>query len=76
MALADPFGTFGGARSSCPYDNLQDDMSDQTDVLQGTLDLLILRTLALEASTAEIGEALLSRHFDRKHGAGAYYGQD
>jgi transcriptional regulator len=28
--------------------NLGDSMSDQTDLLQGTLDLLILRTLALE----------------------------
>jgi L-ribulose-5-phosphate 4-epimerase len=33
------------------------------------------RTLAMEASVDEIGEALLRRHFDRKHGSGAYYGQ-
>jgi L-ribulose-5-phosphate 4-epimerase len=32
-------------------------------------------TIALEANVAEIGEALLVRHFDRKHGVGAYYGQ-
>ena len=33
-----------------PYANLQESggVSDQTDVLQGTLDLLIMRTLALE----------------------------
>ena len=36
---------------------------------------MAFRTLAIEASTAEIGEELLARHFDRKHGAGAYYGQ-
>jgi L-ribulose-5-phosphate 4-epimerase len=37
---------------------------------------MAFRTLVLEASVAEIGEELLARHFDRKHGAGAYYGQD
>ncbi len=36
---------------------------------------MAFRTLAIDAETAEIGEALLARHFDRKHGAGAYYGQ-
>jgi L-ribulose-5-phosphate 4-epimerase len=33
------------------------------------------RTLSLEAGTAAIDEALLERHFRRKHGPGAYYGQ-
>ena len=33
------------------------------------------RTLALEPGAGSIGEALLSRHFDRKHGPTAYYGQ-
>jgi L-ribulose-5-phosphate 4-epimerase len=32
-------------------------------------------TIALEAGVTQIGEELLGRHFDRKHGAGAYYGQ-
>jgi L-ribulose-5-phosphate 4-epimerase len=36
---------------------------------------MAFRTLAIEASTSEIGGKLLARHFDRKHGAGAYYGQ-
>ena len=36
---------------------------------------MAFRTLVIEASTSEIGEELLARHFDRKHGAGAYYGQ-
>ena len=36
---------------------------------------MAFRTLAIEASTAQIGPELLSRHFDRKHGTGAYYGQ-
>ena len=36
---------------------------------------IAFRTLVIEGSTAEIGEELLARHFDRKHGAGAYYGQ-
>lgn len=36
---------------------------------------MAFRTLVIDAETAEIGEALLARHFDRKHGAGAYYGQ-
>jgi hypothetical protein len=29
----------------------------------------------IEGSASEIGGELLARHFDRKHGAGAYYGQ-
>jgi L-ribulose-5-phosphate 4-epimerase len=31
--------------------------------------------IALEPAIGDIGEALLRRHFDRKHGPGAYYGQ-
>jgi L-ribulose-5-phosphate 4-epimerase len=37
---------------------------------------LAIRTLAIDPTATSIGEELLSRHFDRKHGAGAYYGQD
>jgi L-ribulose-5-phosphate 4-epimerase len=33
------------------------------------------RTLAIDADTARIGEPLQRRHFLRKHGPGAYYGQ-
>jgi L-ribulose-5-phosphate 4-epimerase len=33
------------------------------------------RTLALEPETGGIAEVLLARHFDRKHGPKAYYGQ-
>jgi L-ribulose-5-phosphate 4-epimerase len=33
------------------------------------------RTLSLDPEAPDIGEALLRRHFDRKHGPGAYYGQ-
>lgn len=33
------------------------------------------RTLALEPSVAPIGDDLRARHFGRKHGPGAYYGQ-
>lgn len=33
------------------------------------------RTLALESGIGSIGEALRTRHFQRKHGPGAYYGQ-
>jgi len=36
---------------------------------------MAFRTLLIEAATAEIDPALLSRHFDRKHGRSAYYGQ-
>jgi L-ribulose-5-phosphate 4-epimerase len=32
-------------------------------------------TLVLEPATGPIAEALLSRHFERKHGPGATYGQ-
>ena len=33
------------------------------------------RTLRIDPATAEIDDALLARHFDRKHGPTAYYGQ-
>jgi L-ribulose-5-phosphate 4-epimerase len=33
------------------------------------------RTLAIEAHASEVSDGLLARHFDRKHGATAYYGQ-
>jgi len=33
------------------------------------------RTLTLDAAAATIDEALLRRHFERKHGPAAYYGQ-
>ena len=33
------------------------------------------RTLTLDPEAQPIQEALLRRHFDRKHGPGAYYGQ-
>jgi L-ribulose-5-phosphate 4-epimerase len=33
------------------------------------------RTLSIDPAAAPIGEALLRRHFDRKHGPDAYYGQ-
>ncbi len=36
---------------------------------------MALSTLALAPDVDEVGEALLRRHFDRKHGPGAYYGQ-
>ena len=32
-------------------------------------------TLAIDPATPPIGDALLARHFDRKHGTNAYYGQ-
>ncbi len=34
------------------------------------------RTLAIGPSTGPIGDALLERHYRRKHGPNAYYGQD
>jgi L-ribulose-5-phosphate 4-epimerase len=37
---------------------------------------IALRTLALQADAASIDDHLLARHFDRKHGARAYYGQE
>jgi L-ribulose-5-phosphate 4-epimerase len=36
---------------------------------------MAFRTLLIEAAATEIREDLLARHFDRKHGVGAYYGQ-
>jgi L-ribulose-5-phosphate 4-epimerase len=36
---------------------------------------MAFRTLSIHPDATEIGEALLRRHFDRKHGPDAYYGQ-
>jgi L-ribulose-5-phosphate 4-epimerase len=36
---------------------------------------LALQTLALKADAASLDDDLLERHFSRKHGPGAYYGQ-
>jgi len=36
---------------------------------------MALRTFSLDAGASPVQEALLRRHFDRKHGPGAYYGQ-
>ncbi len=40
-----------------------------------TIARMALHTLAIDPSAPPIGPALLARHFDRKHGATAYYGQ-
>lgn len=37
--------------------------------------MMAMQTLAIAADTSAIGDALLSRHFSRKHGPAAYYGQ-
>ena len=34
------------------------------------------RTLLIDPAAGEMDPRLLARHFDRKHGPGAYYGQD
>jgi L-ribulose-5-phosphate 4-epimerase len=34
------------------------------------------RTLLIDPAADEMDPRLLARHFDRKHGPGAYYGQD
>jgi ribulose-5-phosphate 4-epimerase/fuculose-1-phosphate aldolase len=36
---------------------------------------MAIATLAIDATTPPIGPDLLARHFDRKHGPTAYYGQ-
>jgi L-ribulose-5-phosphate 4-epimerase len=40
-----------------------------------TVAAMATRTLALRPELAPMGETLLERHFGRKHGPGAYYGQ-
>lgn len=54
------------------------------DTPQGAVDVAValetvaamaFRTLLIDAAAAEVGPELLARHFDRKHGATAYYGQ-
>ena len=36
---------------------------------------MALQTVVIEAKADEIADALQARHFDRKHGPSAYYGQ-
>jgi hypothetical protein len=36
---------------------------------------LATRTLLIDATIGELDPELLARHFDRKHGPAAYYGQ-
>lgn len=47
----------------------------ETAIALEAIAAMAFRTLLIEASTSEIGPELLARHFDRKHGADAYYGQ-
>lgn len=47
----------------------------ETAVALETVAAMAAATIALEAGVAQIGDELLGRHFDRKHGDTAYYGQ-
>lgn len=47
----------------------------ETAVALEAVAAMAFQTLLIETATDEIGEALLARHFDRKHGLTAYYGQ-
>jgi L-ribulose-5-phosphate 4-epimerase len=47
----------------------------ETAVALETVAAMAAGTIALEADVEQIGDALLGRHFDRKHGDTAYYGQ-
>ena len=47
----------------------------ETAIALEAIAAMAFRSLVIEASISEIGDELLARHFDRKHGAGAYYGQ-
>lgn len=53
---------------------------DPADALANAIALeavaaMAVRTLTIDAAAATIDEALLRRHFERKHGPAAYYGQ-
>ena len=55
-------GTFARGGSSTPCGNLQEDtMSDQTDLIRGTLDLLTMRTIGLEPRLSAGVELVLER---------------
>ena len=55
-------GTFARGGSSTPYGNRQEDaMSDQTDLIRGTLDLLTMRTIALEPRVSAGVDLVLER---------------
>jgi L-ribulose-5-phosphate 4-epimerase len=47
----------------------------ETAIALDAVAALAIRTLRIEPATGEITAELLARHFDRKHGPGAYYGQ-
>jgi L-ribulose-5-phosphate 4-epimerase len=47
----------------------------ETAVALEAVAAMAFQTLVIEAAAPEIGHELLARHFDRKHGPSAYYGQ-
>ena len=54
--------TFARGGSSTPYGNLQENtMSEQTDLIRGTLDLLTMRTIALESRLSAGVDLVLER---------------
>jgi L-ribulose-5-phosphate 4-epimerase len=52
-----------------------DDAVHHAEVLEYVSDLAI-RTLAIQSSPPPFPQTLLDKHFLRKHGPGAYYGQE
>jgi L-ribulose-5-phosphate 4-epimerase len=47
----------------------------ETAVALEAIAAMATQTLAIDVATGEIGSQLRTRHFERKHGRGAYYGQ-
>ncbi len=47
----------------------------ETAIALEAIAAIAFRTLLIDAAASEISDALLARHFDRKHGPTAYYGQ-
>ena len=52
------------------------DDSVEIAIMLENIAMLAYRSIALEASVKDIKKTLLDKHYHRKHGKDAYYGQD
>ena len=52
------------------------DVSVEVAIMLENIAMLAYRSIALEASVKDIKKTLLDKHYQRKHGKDAYYGQD
>ena len=54
----------------------RDNSNAEVAIMLENIAMLAYRSIALEASVKDIKKTLLDKHYQRKHGKDAYYGQD